>query len=133
MGAGYHGGFGDISRFRKGVQVSVTEKSLEMALNPKYFAETIAKKFNIHLKGSGRKIEIVINPDLPVGTAGMTREQYPNRIELGPTAFVSEVELANTIAHELNHSRSFLRGGSAPEARARRAGDSLAKYIRGER
>lgn len=57
-------------------------------------------------------------------------------IELGPSAFVSEEELANTIAHELNHARSFLKGGNAPESGitgAYHAGDTLAEYIRGER
>lgn len=38
----------------------------------------------------------------------------PNVIELGANAFVSEEELANTIAHELNHVRSFLKGGDTP-------------------
>ena len=133
MGAGYHGGFGDLSRYRKGVSVPATVKSLEMALNPVFYAETIAKKFNIHLKGSGQKIEIMINPELPAGIAGKTRKKYPNRIELGPTAFVNEIELANTIAHELNHARSFLRGGRALESKARKSGNTLAEYIRGER
>lgn len=133
MGAGYHGGFGDASRYRKGVSVPATVKSLEMALNPVFYAETIAKKFNIHLKGSGQKIEIIINPKLPAGVAGKTRERHPNRIELGPTAFINEIELANTIAHELNHARSFLRGGRAPESKARKSGNTLAEYIRGER
>lgn len=36
-------------------------------------------------------------------------------IELGPSAFVSNEELANTIAHELNHARGFLKGGDAPK------------------
>ena len=48
-------------------------------------------------------------------------------------AFVSEEELANTIAHELNHCRSYLKGGDAPEETAYPAGDALASYIRGER
>ena len=51
------------------------------------------------------------------------------------SAFVSEEELANTIAHELNHARSFIKGGYASEKGiygGYHAGDTLAKYIRGE-
>lgn len=47
--------------------------------------------------------------------------------------FESEIELANTIAHELNHARSFIKGENAPENKAYNAGDSLAEYIRGGR
>lgn len=57
--------------------------------------------------------------------------ENPYVIELGPGAFLSEVELANTIAHELNHARSFIKGGNAPERTAYRSGNTLAKYIRG--
>ena len=46
---------------------------------------------------------------------------------------ISEAELANTIAHELNHSRSWLRGGLAPEDTAYPAGDALQDYIEGGR
>lgn len=46
---------------------------------------------------------------------------------------MSEVELANTIAHELNHARDFLRGGPAIEPPAYNAGNSLADYILGGR
>ena len=57
----------------------------------------------------------------------------PDIIELGPKAFVNESELANTIAHELNHARSYLKGGKAPEKAAYASGDSLEDYIRGKR
>lgn len=46
---------------------------------------------------------------------------------------MSEAELANTIAHELNHARDFLRGGSAMEPPDYNAGNSLADYILGGR
>ena len=45
----------------------------------------------------------------------------------------SEEELANTIAHELNHARDFLRGGEAIEPPAYDAGNALADFIRGGR
>ena len=43
-----------------------------------------------------------------------------------------ESELANTIAHELNHSRSFIKGGNAPEKTAYGSGNKLSKYIGGK-
>ena len=133
MGAGFHGGFGNTlgARNRIGRAVPPTEKNYEMALNPSYYAMAISKKYNIHLKGSGRKISIAINPNLK--SAGKVRESNPYVIELGPSAFYSEVELANTIAHEVNHARDFIKGGDAPESRAYPAGDALEEYIRGRR
>ena len=61
------------------------------------------------------------------------RKIQPNVIELGPLAFSCESELANTIAHELNHARSYIRGGTAPEDIAYTAGNTLAEYIKGVR
>ncbi|MGI6032984.1 MAG: hypothetical protein ACOX69_06155 [Coriobacteriales bacterium] len=137
MGAGMHGGFGDTagsdSRFRIGQEVEETKKTLDMVLSKVFHAKFIANKYHIHLKGSGKKIEIVFDPDLPLGVAGKTSARNPFRIVLGPSAFVSEEELANTIAHELNHARSFIRGDKAPENTAYSAGNALADYIRGER
>lgn len=133
MGAGKHGGFGNTygSRNRIGSPVPPTERTYEMALNPNYYAGVIAKKYNIKLKGSSKKIEIVFNPDLK--SAGKVRKTNPHIIELGPSAFYSEIELANTIAHELNHARDFIKGGNAPEAKAYPAGNALEEYIRGRR
>ena len=135
MGAGIHGGFGKTrgsrERFRIGHPVPPTEKNLEMALSKDFYVETIRKKYNIHLKGGKQAIKIVINPNLV--SAGRVVKDRPNIIELGPKAFVSEKELANTIAHELNHARSFLKGGNAPEKTAYASGDTLEAYIRGKR
>ncbi len=135
MGAGYHGGFGNTlgARYRIGVPVKPTEKNYEMALNPEYYMETISKKFNIHLKGSKKEIKIVYNPNLGEGRAGRVKKSNPYVIEIGPAALVSETELANTIAHELNHARSYIKGGTAPESSAYASGDSLAEYIAGRR
>ena len=137
MGAGFHGGFGNTLgsglRYRLGQAIEETEKTLDMLLSKVFHAEVIANKYHINLKGSGNKIEIVFDPNLPLGVAGKTSSKNPFRIVLGPSAFVSEEELANTIAHELNHARSFIRGGKAPEKTAYSAGNALASYIRGER
>ena len=135
MGTGIHGGFGRThgshERLRIGRPVPPTEKNLEMALNKDYYVATICKKYNIHLKSKNQAIQIVINPDL--ASAGRVVKSRPYIIELGPKAFVSENELANTIAHELNHARSFLKGGNAPEKTAYASGDTLEEYIRGKR
>ena len=120
-------------RYRIGRVVEPTPKTYEMALNPVKYAEAVAKKYNIHLKGSGETIHIVFNPTLGTGRYGRTRAEAPNVIEFGPSALYSEKQLANTLAHELNHARSFLRKGNAPEKRAYHAGDSLEDYINGGR
>ena len=137
MGAGYHGGFGHTQgsdeRYRIGKPVPPTERNYEMALNPMHHAKVIAKKYGINLRGSGKKIEIVFDKNLSPGTPGKTRREKPNVIILGPSAFFSETELANTIAHELNHARDYLRGGRAEEKRAYASGDALEDYIRGGR
>lgn len=135
MGAGIHGGFGKTrgsrERFRIGHPVLPIEKTLEMVLNKDFYVKTICKKYNIHLRGGNQTIHIEINPDLV--SAGRVVKDRPNIIELGPKAFISEKELANTIAHELNHARSFLKGGNAPEKTAYASGDTLEDYIRGKR
>lgn len=133
MGTGYHGGFGETSRYRVGYEIPKTEKTLEMALDPKLYAVKIAKKLNIHLRVSGKQISIIFNSKLPPGIAGITRKNNPYVIEIGPSALASEIELANTIAHKLNHARSFIRGGDAPEQTAYNAGDTLEDYMRGKR
>lgn len=135
MGAGYHGGFGNTNggqeRYRLGHPVPPTPKDLAMALNKKYYVEKIIEKYNIHLKSGNNTIKIVINPDL--APAGRVVKSRPDIIELGPKAFINETELANTIAHELNHARSYLKGGKAPEKAAHASGDSLEEYIREKR
>jgi len=135
MGAGIHGGFGNThgsqERYRIGHPVPPIEMTFAMALNKDYYVEMIVKKYNIHLKGDKNGISIEINPNIV--QAGKVAKDRPNVIVLGPSAFHSESELANTIAHELNHARSYLRGGTAPEEKAYPAGDALEEYIKGKR
>lgn len=64
-----------------------------------------------------------------LGIYGRTTEANPNVIEIGPDALMSKAELANTIAHELNHARDFIRGGVLPESSAYSSGNALANYI----
>lgn len=136
MGTGNYGGFGNTLgdvRYRKGRPVSETPKTLDMALDPHEYASTVATKYNIHLKGSGQKVIIKYDPDLPLGIYGKTFRKTPNVIYIGPNALVSEKELATTIAHELNHARSYLKGRRAPEKTARKSERALKAYIGGKR
>ena len=41
--------------------------------------------------------------------------------------------IKNTIAHELNHARSYLKGGTAPERTAYASGNKLEEYMKGKR
>lgn len=119
-------------RFRVDKPVTPIEISYEMRLNPELYIEKVVGKYGINLKGSGQKISIKFNPDYTKGP-GYVSELYPRTIILGSQAMASESELANTIAHELNHWRSWLKGGIAPEPPAYEAGDSLSDYINGGR
>jgi len=118
-------------RLKVGEAVQPLDKTLDMALSPELYARTVAERYGINLRGSGQGIELVFNPELKA--AGISRQATPGIIEFGPSAMSSETELANTIAHELNHARSWLKGGVAPESTAYRAGDALEDYIRGRR
>ncbi len=120
-------------RYRKGQPVVATEKTLDMALDPETYAYAIAKKYGINLKVSGQKITIRYDQNLNRGTYGKTTAKEPNVIKIGPDALMSETELANTIAHELNHARDYIRGGIAPEDPAYKSGNALSEYINGER
>ena len=107
------------------------EVTYEMRLNPDLFIKAVVEKYGINLRGSGRTITVKFNPDLVA--EGMSRKATPDVIEIGPRALVDEATLANTIAHELNHARSWLAGGNAAEDPAYNAGDALEDYIRGDR
>ena len=109
------------------------EKTYDMALNPELYANEVAKKYGINLRGSGQEITIKFNPEISRGRTGRVEKTSPNVIQIGPDALISEEELANTIAHELNHARDFLRGGEAIEPPAYDAGNALADFIRGGR
>ena len=87
----------------------------------------------INLRGSGQSITIKYNADLRPGIYGRTTAANPYVIEIGSDALVSEEELANTIAHELNHARDFIRGVIAPESSAYSSGNALSDYIMGGR
>lgn len=124
-------------RYRIGESIEPMEVTYEMRLDKEGHAYAVAEKYGINLRGSGQEITIKYNPDL--SSAGKSRKLTPTVIEVGPTAYISEAELANTIAHELNHARDWLKGGTAPDwpeglhPGAYSSGDALAEYIRGER
>ena len=102
-----------------------------MALNPQLYIDAVVKKYGIHLRGSGQAVQIKFNSNLHA--LGISRKATPNMIEVGPQAFADEATLANTLVHELNHARSWLKGGKAPEFTAYLAGDALEESIKGKR
>ncbi|MBN1209562.1 MAG: VCBS repeat-containing protein [Myxococcaceae bacterium] len=118
-------------RYRIGRALPPMEKTLDMALDPEVYAQAVVKRYGINLRGSGKAITLKFNPALV--SAGKSRQSVPTIIEFGPSSLASEVELANTIAHELNHARSWLKGGNAPESTAYAAGDALGEFIQGLR
>ena len=59
-------------RNRQGRPVLATEKTLDMALDPETYANTIAEKYGINLRGSGQSITIKYNADLRPGIYGRT-------------------------------------------------------------
>jgi hypothetical protein len=65
---------------------------------------------------------------IPAAPLGTTDQMSPDR-----AAVPSSEELGRTVAHELNHSRSFLRGGPAPESTAYGAEDLFSEWLAGLR
>ena len=119
-------------RYKVGEPAKPVEKTLDMMLDRETYANEVAKHYGINLKGSGQIITIKYDPDLAAGQYGRTFKSDPTVIRVGEYAFSSEEELAATIAHELNHARSFLKGGDAPESTAYAVEALLRAFIRGE-
>ena len=67
------------------------KKTYDMALNPELYANEVAKKYGINLRGSGQEITIKFNPEL--NSAGLSRKESPTIIEIGSSVFFSEEEL----------------------------------------
>lgn len=107
------------------------EESAKGTSSEGQFAGLFNNHAHIHLKGSGKTVKVIFNPDLR--SSGRVRKAAPNIIEIGPLALSNETELANTIAHELNHARSFIKGGNALESKAYFAGNRLEEYMKGMR
>ena len=143
---------GDEVRYREGTPVNPMEVTYQMRLNPEGYAYAVAEKYGINLRGSGQKITIVVDDSLGMGTYGKSGEAYPTVIVLGKAAFIDEITLANTIAHELSHCRDFIRGAGLSNQQLHKphgqvdslnspggertvygAGNALEAYIRGER
>jgi tRNA A37 threonylcarbamoyladenosine dehydratase len=91
----------------------------------------VVRERGINLRGSGQQIQAVYNPNL--ASAGMSRAATPTVIEVRPLAMSSSDELARTLSHELNHARSWLKGGVAPESTAYAAEDALSAWLAGLR
>ncbi len=119
-------------RYREGRIVDPLEVTYDMRLNPEEYAYAVANKYGMNLRGSGQRISITFDPYHTKGP-GVSRKNNPTKIVLGPQALISEEELARTISHELNHARSWLKGGWAPENTARAAENALGDFINGGR
>ena len=119
-------------RYREGKVIKPMEVTYDMRLNPEEYAHAVVDKYGINLSGSGQKINIKFDP-YHIKGPGVSRKIDPTNIILGPQAFMSEEELARTISHELNHARSWLKEGGAPEDIARAAENALGDFINGGR
>lgn len=120
-----------IERDRKGRPVAETEKTLDLALDREQYIKATVEKYGINLRSGGKEITITVDDTIP--QYGKVKKANPSEIVLGLSAFESEEQLAATIAHELNHSRSYLQGGDAPEDTALAAEETILALIRGER
>ena len=123
------GSIGEI-RYREGKIVEPMEVTYDMRLNSEEYAYAVANKYGINLRGSGQQVNIKFDPYHTKGP-GVSKEIDPTNIILGPQALISEEDLARTIAHELNHARSWLSGGRAPEDIARATENALGSFING--
>jgi hypothetical protein len=119
------------TRLRPGLTQPGVARTLENSLNPDAYIDDVVSHYGINLRGSGQSISVQFNPNL--ASAGRVRAASPNLIEVGPNAFASSEEMARTGAHELNHARSFLRGGAAPESTAYGAEGYLSEWMAGLR
>lgn len=119
------------TRLRPGVTQPGVTRTLENSLNPDAYISDVVSHYGINLRGSGQSISVQFNPNL--ASAGRVRAATPNVIEVGPNAFASSEEMARTLAHELNHARSFLRDGAAPESTAFGAEGYLSQWMAGLR
>lgn len=127
----------DIMRYRSedrsriGRSVEPMEKTVDMALDRPTYINAVVSKYRINLSGAGQAISVVVDDTIP--QFGKVKKSDPTTIRLGLSAFESEQQLALTLAHELNHCRSYIRGGDAPEKTAYDAEDALLAFMRGER
>ncbi|MBQ6480538.1 MAG: hypothetical protein IJI45_05425, partial [Anaerolineaceae bacterium] len=118
--------------FRLGVPVQPTEMTLEMALSREYRVQTIVNKYHINLSAGGKNVTIKIDGSLR-GKAGKVAKDDPTTIILSDSAFISEEELACTIAHELVHCREYVNTGKSDEIRSYESEGKLREFIRGQR
>lgn len=119
------------TRLRPGLTQPGVTRTLENSLDPDAYISDVVSHYGINLRGSGQSISVQFN--LNLASAGRVRAASPNVIEVGPNAFASSEEMARTLAHELNHARSFLRGGVAPESTAYGAEGYLSEWMAGLR
>ncbi|WP_217551178.1 RHS repeat-associated core domain-containing protein [Streptomyces sp. GbtcB6] len=112
-------------REARGVRQGDVERTLDNSLDKTTYLYDVAAKYGINLRGSGQDIGILFDPDLNIGTNGVTRAaDGGNLIRVGPDGIFDDATAANTIAHELRHARYFLKHGTF-EGEEHGDGDSL--------
>ena len=118
--------------YRLGVPIQPTEMTIDMALSREHRAQVMVEKYHINLTAGGKKVTIKIDSSLR-GKAGKVSKDDPTTIVLGDSAFISEEELACTIAHELVHCREYVNTGESDETRSYESEGKLREFIRGQR
>jgi hypothetical protein len=98
----------------KGKEVEPIERTYEngFSVDRKAYAEAIAKKYGINLKGTNGKVKIEIENLGGTDFKGVTRFKEKGQIIRINEEIMrggNEAEIANTIAHELSHARDFQR------------------------
>ncbi|MFG3252143.1 putative T7SS-secreted protein [Streptomyces sp. NPDC048172] len=100
-------------RAARGVRQPEVERTLDNALDKNTYLRDVAERYGINLRGSGRDVDVIYDPDLPSGQLGVTRaNDGGNVIRIGPDAVRDDATAANTIAHELSHARYYMKHGT---------------------
>jgi Domain of unknown function (DUF4157)/Bacterial SH3 domain len=101
-------------RQMRGRPVKPTERTMEFALDKTAYANAIAKKYGMNLRGVSGKVEIVI--DAAIRSEGVTRYAEKGRVIRIQEEIIrsgNEGLIVNTIAHELSHAREFQQAWKA--------------------
>ena len=89
----------------------------------------VADHYGINLRG----VRPIWDDGLSAGTKGLTKQSERGWVIRINPGFRDEMDLANTLAHELRHARDYQKGLPSPEGPAYRSGNALEKWINGRR
>jgi RHS repeat-associated protein len=116
---------GGSDAYRHGSKIRVFDKLPEHGMNPQQYCHDVARVCGINLRG------IRLIPDrLPPGQQAVTRRsEGGNIVRIDLTQHKTWMDLANTIAHEVQHARLFRRGLPSPEPPAYASGEALYRWL----